>query len=961
MINRPPYAKSLMASTIALALTQTPAFAASGTCPGTGSVTVSSNQTDQCRIQTGDTVTVNNGVTIDPTLNWEAVRYNNLGSNMALINNGFLIGDTAGSVMSYGSSDSSLTNNVDGEIYTTGTSSLHTIFIDESTNFDFTNHGSIRNNTASNVRTVSVDSSTLSGFTNSGTIEATNTGTSAVYLEGDANIRTITIANPFDNSGTISGGTHAIRINVVNSITAYNTLNGFINSGTIESTVSGAAIYTTRTDITSFENSAGATIQSTNAVSGSGTVVFLGGTLGSFDNYGDIINNGQGYALLLQLTKNDGNNMGLATGANTVVSNYAGATIQNSNSASAAVFVQGGSQLGRLYNAGTIEGASDRFAVEAAAPNSIQELMIGGSSAIFHGAVDLVSKFGTPGVDGGNVVFESGAVYSPFTNQKFTVNQFNLSGARMVLAPDHNDPNAINPTVTTPIIYGNFNLAGGILQTDIINNTSYGQLEVEGSADLNGGSMHINVRQSGLLSAGTTFNDVITATDGITYGNFSITDNSALWDFNTVRGTNSLDLQLSSGDTGESAESTDGGTPGGTGGGNTGGNTGGGNTGGGSSTQGNLATAVLNSGMTTAYGIAPVLQGYANTYASNGTTGNTQMDNAILNLGLYSTEQELAAASASLAPASGAAGQQVSLATRQINHAIDERSDYLLSLNGQRPQGEQRYLWIQPIESRADQDRQDGVEGYDVDATGLLIGADGNLRDDLEVGVAFAYVNSEVDGDRIIGDYDSTIDTYQLALYGTLNLGGNRSIKAQAAAGQSEHDIDRQLFNGLQANADFSSFDTGMNVTFEQHFAVTPELDIAAIAGVEYQNIELDGYSESGAGALSLEVEDDRYESLVTHVGAQANLALTDNWLLMTEAKVGYDSMTSENRVSAQFVSGGDKFVTNGITPEEWVYNAMVGAKYNTGTGQEIAGYVRLQNRDQLSEVSVGLNLRWAF
>jgi outer membrane autotransporter protein len=372
--------------------------------------------------------------------------------------------------------------------------------------------------------------------------------------------------------------------------------------------------------------------------------------------------------------------------------------------------------------------------------------------------------------------------------------------------------------------------------------------------------------------------------------------------------------------------------------------------------------AVLASNTVSANGVSYVLQSYANNYAANGSTGNAQLDSAVLGLGLYSSQQGLAAAAETLTPASLASGQQASMATRQLSQVIDKRRDYLQASAGidVTTLAADRYLWVQPIGSQIEQQRQDHVAGYDLDASGLIIGADGKLADNLEAGVALAYITSDIDGDRNLGGYDNTIDSYQLGVYSTLHLGDNRVLKAQLALGQSEYDVERQLFDGQQSKADFSGWQAGVDISVEQHIALSDRFELVANAGIVYDYVDLDSYREKGAGVLSLSVDGDNYDSLVTKLGVQANYALTDNWLLLAEGSLGYDALASEQSLKASFANG-DQFVTDGISPEPWVYNTLLGAKYNTRTGHEITAFYQLGGREHFTEQTVGVNLRWMF
>lgn len=758
---------------------------------------------------------------------------------------------------------------------------------------------------------------------NAGTIQATLSPSSPI-ASGSALRLSYTDAALINNTGIITSRSQSQTV----EITYSSSVDDFINEGTISNASSGRAVFVNQygvnggSSVTNFVNDGFISNNSFN----NPTVHFAGSTLGSMTNTGDIVNAGSGVALYFAPE--------VLSGSGTTINNSG--VIQSGGST--AVFITSAADLGNFINSGTITGN-----FEANATNDLRQLTIAGNNtAIFNGFVS---------VDGASVAFQNGAVYTPLRYQNFVVNDFNLSGGTLVLNPNASDRTAGgNLTSAIPSIQGDYNGSGGTMNVVVVNDTTYGQLSVDGDVDLNNSIMHVDVQQNGLLINGATLQDVITATGTINYGSFAVTDNSALFDFDTVRNTSDLDLTLTADGQGESTNSSGGG---------------GGSPAPVTPSSGNLITAAEQTGNTTAQGPAGVVQGFANDYASNQTTGDAQLDAMVQALGGFATNEELANATATLAPASGAAAQQASDATSQVLNVIGERADYLHGLATGLNSGDEslsvEHLWLQPFGSWAEQDHQDGVSGYDVDSYGLVMGLDTAISSDMELGLAFAYTRSQVDSDMPTGGYDTDINSYQLTGYFSKLLNNTTILNANLGLGYSDYDARRHLFNNAQALADYSSWATHLNVELEKHYGMSDSLNLAMIIGADYRYVDVDGYTETGAGALNLRVNDESWSSLVASLGTELSYAASPDWLVVTDASLGYDVLSERTTVTSAFAGGGATFTTQGIKPDAWVYEAGVGTKYTTDTGAEITAQYDFQGRDNFRDHRVSLNLRWMF
>lgn len=951
------FTMTTLAASLAIVLHAPNAYAASASCTAGGNATCILSDNDNVTLPAGNSIT---GVPLGIDAN------TNSPANASIQING-LVNGSGGIGLSAGNTTNLSVTVGDG----TDPASLlqgnnYGIYLFAGTGTDIINNGMITGNTLTNGSTAIF----LDGQTNPFSVESIVNnglnqgvvGNSGIIGENALMINTDTVGTNVANSSidTVENN-DLIQATSGAAVRSANVdITTFTNNGQIKSPDNDATVFfDNNTAVTTFTNSSGALIANVDGSNTPGngravffdsdssvntfvnqgtienssskaTVQFLGELTDTFTNDGDITNGSSAAALQI-------NTVGMNPAASFV--NSVNGTIQSAGTD--AVIIGTGVGLNSFTNAGVISGD---FTVDAI--NAINTLYIDGNAASFDGAIDLVAG-GIAGSQGGSVAFTNGAEYTPYKNQYFKVNSFDLAGGTFIL-----DPRVANTTAGTtmgnasPRVVGNVDASNGNIDVVVVNDTQYGQLNVDGDIDLDNSTMNVDVQQSGLLSAGNVFDNVITSSGSINYGSFIITDNSALWDFDTVRNAQDLDLQLTADGTGESSQAP------------ANNNSNNGNT-------GNVITAVVSTGNNSAMGVAPVIQQLANSYAANNSTGNNQIDATLQQLGQYSTQEELADAVESFAPASTGAGEQAVNVAMQVWSLIKERSDMTAGLRSGGNSGDvalaNRQFWLQPFGSWAEQDDQQGVSGYDVDTYGIAAGVDAELNDSMELGLAVSYANSDVSSNQNIGDYDTDIESYQLSVYGTKLFSDVLFMNASVALGWSDYDTDRTLFNGSRANADYDSWHTHLNVNIERHFGPTDRLNIATILGADYHYADIDSYHESGAGAFNLDVDDESFDSLITRVGAELSYTASDKWLLFTEASVGYDFMTDRNEVTASLAGTGARFTTQGIEQDEWVYDAAIGSKYSTENGTEVTARYGVNARDNYTEQSVSLNLRVLF
>jgi outer membrane autotransporter protein len=942
--------KAIAAAVLAAlgSLAAVPALAATS-CPNTGgsTISISGAETSTCNLGAGDSLTVvaNTG-SINTGSSGVHVSSSTVGS---ITNNGTISGGNTGIYLATGGTTaSSITNN--GVISGNGWAGIYLA--------NSTVTGSITNNAGGTISGrwgITLDtSSSVGSITNSGTISGNSAG---IRIRSNS-----TVTSAISNSGTISGGSNGITLNSssVGSITnsgtiSSNTTSGdsgirvdngstvgsitnsggtifgwqygiYLNNSTITSSITNSGLITGATYDGIYANSS-----SVGSITNSGTIS-SGWTAGINLNYstiGSITNSGL-------ITADDTYcNCGTGIGININASNVGSITNSGTGTISG---VNTGIRLsnsstvtGGITNSGTISGGS--YAIYVDNTSTLANLNITGTSARLIGDVlaqntDVTVKAGATfandnAFDVNKFIIENGATFnmgagtntSGMTNGITVANGFTNAGKL-----------AVADGVTATITGDYTQTASGIFQTGASSSTSYGKLVVTGTATLAANTgIKVNVASVNTLAVGNTLSSVISA-GTLSASTFTVTDNSALFDFSATVNGNAVDLLTNVA----------------------------------SSSGSGVLDSVIATGFKPGRGAAVVLDSFVN----GGTTG-TDMDNVVTALGQLGSEKDVSNAVAQTLPLFTAGMNQVAInamhgtnriiqARQDSNHGMSSGDDFL---------GNSKF-WLKPVGSWARQDNRNGVAGYDANTYGLVGGADGELNDSTRIGAALSWMHSNVDGNSTSSGNSADINAYQAILYGSHSLDAipDTELNWQADLGTNKNTGRRVIsFMNRVAKSDFDSLTAHVGVGLGRSYQLNDKTTITPAIRADYTWIRDEGYTESGAGALNLDVKGHSTDELILLAEGRLSHSLSDKATLVANLGAGYDVLNGRNSISSSYVGGGAAFTTKGLDASPWLARGGVGLAMNATESTEITARYDVEAREDYIDQTASVKVRWAF
>lgn len=625
-------------------------------------------------------------------------------------------------------------------------------------------------------------------------------------------------------------------------------------------------------------------------------------------------------------------------GANTTITNEAGGSIGGNRAAVYARY-----EPMTLNNAGAIIGNVD---AELTTVNLL------GTQASITGTVVNT---------GGSVNVRSGADFTPqntFNSSSFLIENgatLRVSGASYALTAQSNDADAFRNAGTLDVaeglvgnVQGNYTQSG-TLRVGASSTTSHGRLAVNGHATLTSAArFEVDVNSTNTLAVGQTLTNVLTAT---TLSNsasaHNVTDNSYLFDFESVINGNAVDLTIVA----AAAPPAPGPAPVG------------------------VVDAVQQNSLRSGAAAAGVLDGFIR----GGATG-TDFDNVVTSLGRLPNSRSVALAVGQALPSlhgnapatlmhlSGSTGVVIQQQLQAV--PLASLLERYLAVGGRavgsragdaHPQGQG--LWVKTLGNRVNQDAIDGASGYQLVTDGLMVGAQTDLNETTTLGFGLGYLTSHVGGEGFAANHRSDIESVQLVGYGQVALDSTGwKMSWQGDFTHSRVESERNLsFMGRIAQADYNGVSSHLGVGISKAYKMNPHTTLRPLVALDWRHLKADGYTETGGGALDLQVDEQSAHEVTLKVGAQVQQQFTPKAQWLASAALGRDLRSERNAVTARFTGGGVAFTTEGLPASRALVELGLGILYKANDNLDVVAQYDLRLREGLRDQTASVRLNWAF
>ncbi|TLU85669.1 MAG: autotransporter domain-containing protein [Chlorobium sp.] len=235
----------------------------------------------------------------------------------------------------------------------------------------------------------------------------------------------------------------------------------------------------------------------------------------------------------------------------------------------------------------------------------------------------------------------------------------------------------------------------------------------------------------------------------------------------------------------------------------------------------------------------------------------------------------------------------------------------------------------------------DNSKGYHSNDLGTTLGIEYRLTSDAMVAAAYSFGTPSLDLRKHAGT--TSADANQLGLYGTYTK-KSLFLQGLVSYGWLNYSNSRSgVVSKITAKPEGETFATALKGGYL--FDVAPSLRLGPIAGLNYLQAHVDGYSENGDPVLTLNLNEQTAKTVLGSVGAQARYAFD----LGNTKLDSYMNFTVENNFE-----GSDRAIQYSATSAPRIVNSW------TVTGAPNHAFVRLAagaNANLTSTIAVMLNL----
>ncbi|MBI1384890.1 MAG: autotransporter domain-containing protein [Rhizobiales bacterium] len=246
---------------------------------------------------------------------------------------------------------------------------------------------------------------------------------------------------------------------------------------------------------------------------------------------------------------------------------------------------------------------------------------------------------------------------------------------------------------------------------------------------------------------------------------------------------------------------------------------------------------------------------------------------------------------------------------------------------------------------------------------GLMGGVDTLVAPGTRIGLMAHWGRTDGDAEARLSNYD--IETASIAAYGGIVIG---NIHLKALAGYSSHDIETSrniVFPGIARTAtagydadQISLYGEAAYLMDMGHLALMPMI------AVRWADVDVEGFTEQGAGAANLTVAAQSYDTLDTIVGLRiAGTYRSEGMTVMPQARIGWVHTSGDIAplVPLTLAGGGGTFTVAGARRAE---DALaVGVGVNVAFDDALTGFVDYGANlsDEATDQAVSAGFRWRF
>lgn len=277
-------------------------------------------------------------------------------------------------------------------------------------------------------------------------------------------------------------------------------------------------------------------------------------------------------------------------------------------------------------------------------------------------------------------------------------------------------------------------------------------------------------------------------------------------------------------------------------------------------------------------------------------------------------------------------------------------------------------VWGQVFNGWVNQGTTDQMSGYKANYSGLVIGADRNITDEVLLGGAVSYTSTNVKGQDNASGSNSYVNSWGLTAYASYKAQDWYTGLYATTVNQNyrtQRQIDFTGYTGI-ANGKFDGQQYALKGEFGYPLALTQATTLTPLATLSYSYMRQDGYTETNGNGAALRVEGSNSDTLKSGLGAKLETTQATPWgdvVPYIQVLWGHQYDNKATDVTASYAAAVNEtsFVTRGSTPEKDSVDVNVGATLLQSDTTSISAYYDISAAQDYTNQSISLRLRKLF
>lgn len=327
-----------------------------------------------------------------------------------------------------------------------------------------------------------------------------------------------------------------------------------------------------------------------------------------------------------------------------------------------------------------------------------------------------------------------------------------------------------------------------------------------------------------------------------------------------------------------------------------------------------------------------------------------------------------------LAPIANASAEQSALnATTSALHAVGERLSVLrgdskmAGTDGNGSQlGKDQTGWVKLLGGNYATKSIDQYDGFKSTSTGLSLGTDFKVKNGV-VGAMFSHAKTNITQQDFRSGDAGQMDSNTLALYGTQEYG---EAFVEGALARTQHNLTGNRLTAIdrvaKANVDFGQTTLKLGAGYRIAIDGNRNSVLTPMVSLQSDKLKQDAYSESGAGALSLKVDERSNNRTRTSLGLRYNTSFAaSGTTFFPEVAVAANRNNGMSNTDVVSSFAGDttatKFTTAGVALPRTTYSLNAGLRFATSKTSEVQVGYRFEGGNGVTANTAHVRAAWAF